>query len=275
MATGAAPRVLFAAAADTRKRVRRTDPRTWDRRLRYEDFERLAREDWERIPDHFKTGVDGLVLERKARAHPSLPDIYTLGECLTESYPSDFGGPDTIRSFVVLYYGSFDRLSRLDQDFDWEGEIWETLTHELQHHLESLAADEALVDMDYAVDEGFKRREGEPFDPSYYRAGEDLGDGWYRVEDELYCERDVRDGDRIEFDLDDRTYRITLPPDRGDVSFLEVVDGLPDDAPPVHVVAVRRRRLLERITAAWKGEARRIVEAEVEAETVRWHDGAS
>ena len=80
--------------------------------------------------------MDGLVIDRQARPHPRTRDIYTLGECVTEAYPSDFGGPDTVRSAVVLYYGSFLRLSRLDPAFDWSEEIWETLTHELRHHLE-------------------------------------------------------------------------------------------------------------------------------------------
>ncbi|MGH7505187.1 MAG: metallopeptidase family protein [Longimicrobiales bacterium] len=107
--------------------------------MTFDVFERHARSEWDRIPDRYREGIDGLVVERDAKPHPDAPDVYTLGECVTEAYPSDFGGPDTIRSAVVLYYGSFLRLSRLDETFDWEEEVWETLTHELQHHLESLA----------------------------------------------------------------------------------------------------------------------------------------
>jgi hypothetical protein len=113
--------------------------------VQFDEFEQRARDEWERIPAEYRQGVDGLVVERRAQPHPSLPDVYTLGECVTESYPSDFGGPDTIRSAVVLYYGSFFRLARLDEEFDWEHELWETLTHELQHHLESLASEDALA----------------------------------------------------------------------------------------------------------------------------------
>ena len=135
-------------------------------------FEELAFEYWAEIPDEYKRGIDGLRVLRRSKPHDELPDVYTLGECLTESYPSDFGGPDTTRSAVVLYHGSFEALARLDPDFDWEEELWETLTHELRHHLESLADEDALENVDFAADENFKRYEGEPFDPSFYRMGE-------------------------------------------------------------------------------------------------------
>ena len=156
-------------------------------------FEQRARQEWERIPETFKAGVDGLVVERPARRHPSRPDVYTLGECVTETWPSDWGGPDTTRSWLLLHYGSFRRLAALDPDFDWDNELWETLTHELQHHLESLADDDALGDVDYAVEENFKRRDGESFDPLFFRAGEPAGPGRYRVEDELFQEHEYRD----------------------------------------------------------------------------------
>ena len=166
--------------------------------------------------------------------------MYTLGECVTETFPSDFGGPDTIRSAVVLYYGSFLRLSRLDPDFDWDEELWETLTHELQHHLESLAADESLVDLDYAVDQGFLRQDGEPFDALYYRAGDNLGDGWFQIEKELFLERTPTD-DTVEFALDDETYAMEVPELTADVTFVTVGGGLPADAPRLTVVLLRPR----------------------------------
>ena len=59
-----------------------------------------------------------------------------------------------------LYYGSFRELARLDEDFDWEAELWETLTHEVRHHRESTAGEDALEDLDWAEDENFRRRAG-------------------------------------------------------------------------------------------------------------------
>ena len=152
-------------------------------------FEQLAREYWEEIPEDYKRGVDGVRVVAQAKGHDTLPDVYTMGECVTEAYPSDFGGPDTIRSAVVIYYGSFMALAGLGHEggvFDWEGELWETLTHELQHHLESLADEDSLEDFDYAADENFKRYEGQPFDPTFYHAGDleagaDAG-AWLRIE---------------------------------------------------------------------------------------------
>lgn len=140
--------------------------------MRFREFEDRAFEHWTRIPDEYLEGIDGLRVLRRAKAHDELPDVWTMGECLTETYPSDFGGPDTIRSAVVLYWGSFVELSHQDPDFDWEDEIWETITHELRHHLESLAAEAALEDVDYAADENFRRHEGEAFDAYFYRAGD-------------------------------------------------------------------------------------------------------
>ena len=141
--------------------------------MKLREFEELAREYWEEIPEDYKRGIDGVRVLRRSKAHDELPDVYTMGECLTEAYPSDFGGPDTTRSAVVLYHGSFAALAHLDPEFDWEDELWETLTHELQHHLESLANEDALEDVDYAADENFRRYEGEAFDPLFFRAGHD------------------------------------------------------------------------------------------------------
>ncbi|MGD8277633.1 MAG: metallopeptidase family protein, partial [Gemmatimonadota bacterium] len=223
--------------------------------MKFAEFEEIARAEWERIPAHFRGGVDGLVIERDALAHPEKRDIYTLGECVTESWPSDYQGPDTTRSSVVLYYGSFRRLATLDPDFDWEAEIWETLTHELRHHLESLADDEALLDVDAAMEEHFARREGESFDPFYYRAGESLGRGVYRL-DGLYfveiegagAEAAVFAGEGaagagagpakqgVTFVWEGNRYDVALPDLDADIVFAEVVEGVEPAPAELHLV---------------------------------------
>ena len=208
--------------------------------MRFEEFERRAREEWERIPDDYKAGIDGLVVERQANPHPRTPDVYTLGECLTEAYPSDFGGPDTTRSSLVLYYGSFLRLSRLDPAFDWAEELWETLTHELKHHLESLATEDALIDLDYAVDENFKRQEGEAFDPFFYRAGEPLGDGRFRLERSVFVERAAPPaGEPLAFDVDGVAYRVAAPKAAADVTFVTLTGDVDPDLEELCLVLVR------------------------------------
>jgi len=239
--------------------------------MKFEEFETRAWEYWEQVPEAYKAGIDGLMVEREAKAHPSLPDIYTLGECLTESYPSDFGGPETIRSAVVLYYGSFWRLSRLDPRFDWEDELWETVTHELQHHLESLASEDDLVEMDYAADENFKRLEGEPFDPFFFRSGEAVSPGLWRVEREYFLEREhagvpERSGqEMVEFEWGGSHWQVQPPSDPGDICFLWLEEGpgwAPEDE--VTLVLLRRQGLGASLRALLGGKARRrtvVVEA--------------
>ncbi|MDQ3557568.1 MAG: metallopeptidase family protein, partial [Gemmatimonadota bacterium] len=145
--------------------------------VNFRDFDRRAREIFDGIPPDFREGVDGIDVRPDAVPHPALPEIYTLGECLTEHYPSEFGGPGEVLSTVVLYHGSFRRLAELDPEWDWEQELWETVTHEVRHHLESLAADDALEVQDYAEDQNFARREGASFDPFFYRQGVRVEEG--------------------------------------------------------------------------------------------------
>ena len=58
----------------------------------YQTFEARAREIFASVPDQFLGGIDGLEVSRRTELHPSLPEVFTLGECLTEHYPSEFGG---------------------------------------------------------------------------------------------------------------------------------------------------------------------------------------
>lgn len=213
--------------------------------MTYEEFERRAEAVWNEIPGTYRSGVDGLVIERGSRPHPTLPDIYTLGECLTESYPSDWEGPDTVRSVLVVYYGSYRRLSELDPDFDWRYEIWETITHELRHHLESLASEGALEDVDYAVDENFKRLQDQPFDPFFYRYGEEVAPGVFEAERDIFLEIVVGDAapvsPRVEFDWHGARHSVPLPADPGDLTFIQVIGGVDTGTTELCVVLLRKR----------------------------------
>jgi hypothetical protein len=231
----------------------------------FDEFERRAGEEWERIPVEYREGVDGLVIDRSARPHPSQQDVYTLGECLTESYPSALGDADSIRSVLVLYYGSFFRLSRLDPDFDWSGELWETLTHELQHHLESLAADDSLVDMDYAADENFKRYSGQSFDPFFFQHGLPE-DGWRRVDDEFFLEvPSPAASGGLCFDWRGVSYELDLPATVGAVTFLTITGGVHDAPEGLHLVVVQQRGWRDRIRSLLGSAAPAVVEHDVEA----------
>jgi hypothetical protein len=240
--------------------------------MRFRDFERRAREAFGEIPDEYKEGVDGLTVRREAVPHPSLPGVFTLGECVTDEHPSDYGGPETTRSVIELYWGSFRELAERDPDFDWDEELWETLTHELRHHLESLARDDALGEEDYAADELFKREEGVAFDPWYYQHGESPERGVYVVEGHIHLEQSWRLDDfsrasQIMVPWGTRVYRIARPAELGDVHFVRLTGpGL--DERVVELVLVRKRGWWDSLRAVARPSRPVVLESEAEAERV-------
>lgn len=155
--------------------------------LALEEFEDLAAGLWDRIPNKLKEGVEALIIEEKELGHPTLGGIYTLGECVTESWPSGYGDGD-VRSELVLYYGSFLALSVEDDAFDWREETWETITHELLHHREAAAGESALDDFDWAADQNFLRLADRPYDPAFYRAIPADPEGIVRLDSEIFAE---------------------------------------------------------------------------------------
>jgi hypothetical protein len=237
--------------------------------LKFAEFRTVAERAYDEIPERYKLGIEGLVVSREAAKHPELADIYTLGECLTESWPSEWHGPETTRSSVVLYWGSFRNLAARDPEFDWEGEIWETLTHELRHHLESLAAEDQLQDVDYAADEGFKREDGLPFDPWYYQRGDPAGPGVYRVEEQIFIEqlweREAFDtAEEIAFAWDGRRWAVPRPERLGDLHFV-LVDGVVPASQLLELVLVRHRSWWEQVKGVLAASALDVVESEAEA----------
>lgn len=152
--------------------------------MRFDDFRSLVERLQGDIPPEFQGGVVAIDVSPKAVPHPIRGDVYTLGECI----PLEWSGSGAdLQSRVVLYHGSFEALARLG-DFDWRAEAWETLTHELRHHLEWRANVAALEAYDWAAEENFKRHEGESFDPVFYRSGERIADGVWKVDDDVFLE---------------------------------------------------------------------------------------
>lgn len=204
--------------------------------MRFPEFERAARAVWAEIPAAYRQGVAGLIVDRSSVPQDEHPDVFTLGECVTEDYPSQYGGPETTRSAVVLYYGSFRDVARDVDDFDWEAEIHDTIMHELQHHLESLATEDTLEDVDYAVDENFKRLEGGVFDPLFFRVGEPVAApgtvGAYQVEVDVFLQVLTRSREPVMFAFEwGRTrYRVDLPAAAADVTYVHLDNG-PDVSP--------------------------------------------
>jgi len=209
-------------------------------------------------------------VSRESVAHPTLPDIYTMGECVTEDYATDWSGPDTTRSVVVLYWGSFKSLAAKDADFDWEEELWETLTHELRHHLESLARSDALEGVDYAMDQLFNRSEGLDFDPWYYQHGDDLTGGVFRVERNWYLEQawrmeDFEAASFLAFEWRGASYRVPRPEELGDIHYVWV-EGVETGEDTLELVLVRRRTWWEDAKRLLGTYRPRVLESEARAE---------
>lgn len=223
--------------------------------MNFKDFERRANEVFDSIPEQFRAGVDGLEVSRATVPHPNLPDIYTLGECITESYPTEFGGAGEVRSIVALYYGSFLALSRLDEEWDWEEEIYETVTHEVQHHLETLADEEALEVLDYVEDQNFARREGKPFDPYFFRSGRSAGPGAWEVDGDVFIEvavgREEMTAGSVRVVWAGESYDVRLPAVLPGVRLEPVHERA--DGSEVVAVLIRRRGVMEWLRGIFGG----------------------
>jgi Zincin-like metallopeptidase len=157
--------------------------------MRYAEFTALVRRQADEIPPEFLEGIAEVTVSPRAVAHPEREDIWTLGECIP--LPGADADPRTLHSQVVLYHGSFQALARDNADFDWAGESWETLTHEVRHHVEWRAQVPALEALDRAAEANYARQDGEPFDPLFYRDGLRLPDDSFQVEDDVFIERRV------------------------------------------------------------------------------------
>lgn len=215
--------------------------------------ERMATE----IPREYLDGIAAIEVSEKAVPHPLRDHVYTLGECIPFHT-----GTDDVMSRVVLHHGSFQALAHDRPDFDWREEAWETLLHELRHHLEWRARTDELEAYDWAAEQSFARAEGEPFDPLFFRAGEQVGDGVYRVDDDVFLERVVRAPPATaDFGWHGRQYRVAVPPEP--LPLYLTVEGL-RHPPPGDVVLVFRRkpRLVDLFRGARRPTERR---AEVEA----------
>lgn len=238
--------------------------------MRFQEFEALAREFYEEIPEVYLEGIDGLTVRRDAPEHPDHPGVYTLGECLTEEHVSDYGSSETTRSVIALYWGSFQALAAKSETFDWEEEMWETLTHELRHHLESLAGDAALEGVDYAADQSFKRFDGETFDPWYYQQGDEVQPGVYQVEKLWYVEvtltaDELEAQDFVAFEWKGVPYRIPAPDVPADVHFV-LLAGLGEEDEAVELVIARRQGWWESLKGLFRAQEPVIQEWEVEPE---------
>ena len=207
--------------------------------MRLSDFEDMVRRFADEVPADFLQGVAEIAVSPRAVPHPERAEIFTLGECIP--LPSSDPASEGIQSRVVLYYGSFAARARLQPGFDLRAEAWETLTHELRHHLEWRARAPALEAFDRAVEQNFARQDGEPFDPLFFLDGEPAGDDAYRVEDDVFLDRVVTaPPSTVRIQWHGRLYRVEVPSEAVLPAFL-TLDGVAE-APEGELVLVLRRK---------------------------------
>lgn len=217
--------------------------------MRLDDFERLIHRLCDEVPPEFLAGVAGVDVSPKTLPHPERAEVYTLGECIP--VPAEALGEGEIQSRVVLYHGSFRALAAQRGDFHWREEAWETLTHELRHHLEWRARVPDLEAFDWAAEQNFARGDGERFDPLFHLSAERVADGIYRLDDDYFLDQVVADlPGAASFRWHGRGYRAAMPPGGRLPAFL-TVEGV-DDPPPGELILVLRRK------ARWRDIFRRM-----------------
>lgn len=86
----------------------------------------------DRVPEPLLRDLNGgVMVSERAERHAGDPEgVYVLGQYVVDAH---------LGSLVVLYHGSFARLFAGEPEAVWEREMWDTLRHELRHHVERLA----------------------------------------------------------------------------------------------------------------------------------------
>lgn len=192
-------------------------------------FESLVRQISAEVPAEYFDGITEVVVSPRAVPHPVRADVYTLGECIP--LPLDGEGPDAVQSRVVLYHGSFLALAEMDPEFSWTDEAWDTLVHELRHHVEWRARREDLEAFDRAAEQNFARHEGADFDPLFFLDGDQPSPGVYQVDHDWFLDQRLRKRpDEVEVGWHGRRYRIVVPREATLPAYLAVTGvGEPPD----------------------------------------------
>ena len=105
---------------------------------------------------HDLNGGISLLPEAKLSPEDMAGDLYTMGEYCV----------DQMGRYIVLYYGSFARILAGCSREEWERELYETLSHELTHHMEGLAGERSLEWKDKRDLEAYRMRHEEKTPPS-------------------------------------------------------------------------------------------------------------
>jgi hypothetical protein len=124
--------------------------------MTFAEFERTVQDQLALIPPEYLEGLQGVHVFEHAKRDPEEPGLVRLGEYLDPGMDQFLDSRVHIGRHVSLYYGSFLEIAH--RGFDWDAEIWETLTHEIQHHVESKAGDRSLIEWDIEQMRRFKAR---------------------------------------------------------------------------------------------------------------------
>ncbi|HEX2865069.1 MAG TPA: metallopeptidase family protein [Deinococcales bacterium] len=125
--------------------------------MTFPEFEDRVDEMLAEIPPAFLRGLQGVHTLPDLRADPRDPGTVQLGEYMDPGPESLLSGSNPFARHISLFYGSFAWLAARDPWFDWDEEVWETLTHEIRHHIESLAGDVSLIQWDREQKEARER----------------------------------------------------------------------------------------------------------------------
>lgn len=190
------------------------------------------------LPAAYLEGVAEVSVTAATVPHPTRAEIFTLGECDPIAAAD---GEGEVQSRILLHHGSFLALAHRDPEFDWREETWETLTHEVRHHLEWRARAPDLEAFDEAAEANFARHDGEPFDPLFFLDGESPTEGVYRIDHDFFLDQVVRTApERVQFVWHGRQYHAPVPAKARLPLFLHV-EGV-DHPPPGDLMVVLRRR---------------------------------
>lgn len=153
----------------------------------FDTFEARALSHWDAIPARFRVGCV-LMVHAEANPDPHNAEVFLLGMC-----EGAFGGMVDMpigeqQSIVHLWYGSFVAIEARAHAFDWDGELEETVLHELTHHWEGRAGLPGLDRFDAAQIVNFQRRRGLPVEAGFWRDGEPLPEGGWVIDGDVFVE---------------------------------------------------------------------------------------
>lgn len=126
--------------------------------MTFPEFQNRLQEMLELIPEKFLTKLQGVHCFLEIKNSPEQRGLVRMGEYLDPGFEPFMAGGVHIGRHINIYYGSFVAVAQHNPHFDWEAQLWETLTHELQHHLESQANDQSLIEWDRQQLEKFRQQ---------------------------------------------------------------------------------------------------------------------